>query len=266
LLSNGDGSDAPYGFSMTHLDCAVVALSFPHEIGHNLGAHHDRWVAWDNPLFPYGFGYVDPQLRWRTILAYSNHCSALGQPCPRIARFSNPDQLHEGTPLGVAEGSPAAADNRRAMSNGAAIVANYRAAVRPANDSLVHATQLTTRGMLTETTTGASAEHGEPAHAARDATASVWHRWTAPASGWVAFSTAGSGFDTVLAVYTGARVDALTPVAASDDAGGRHSSVRFPAEAGATYLVALDGAAGATGAARLRWTFAPAEGVADPAG
>lgn len=50
-----------------------------------------------------------------------------------------------------------------------------------------------------------------------------------------------SGADTIMAVYTGAAVDALTQVASNDDAGGGLTSrVVFPATGGVTYWVQVD--------------------------
>jgi hypothetical protein len=46
---------------------------------------------------------------------------------------------------------------------------------------------------------------------------SVWWSWTAARGGVVSFDTCGAEFDTLLAVYTGDRVDALTKVASNDD-------------------------------------------------
>ena len=66
----------------------------------------------------------------------------------------------------------------------------------------------------------ATKETGEPLHAGNAGGASVWYRWVAPSTGVATFDTFGSGFDTVLAVYTGPSVDALTPVASNDDALG----------------------------------------------
>lgn len=64
----------------------------------------------------------------------------------------------------------------------------------------------------------ATKEPGEPAHGGNAGGGSVWLNWTAPATGTVQVSTLGSGFDTVLAVYTGDEVGNLTLVAANDDA------------------------------------------------
>jgi hypothetical protein len=96
---------------------------------------------------------------------------------------------------------------------------------------------------VTGSNLNASKEAGEPYHADRQDGCSVWWAWTAPASGPVRMSTAGSGFDTLLAVYTGISVNSLLSVAANDDAGGRdyYSTVRFDAVAGTQYLIAVDG-------------------------
>lgn len=102
--------------------------------------------------------------------------------------------------------------------------------------------------------TDATGEEGEPNHAGvANPIQSVWWTWTAPAAGPVAVSTAGSDFDTVLAAYQGTAVDALTLVAANDDWDRTtlQSEVRFVADAGETYAIAVDGFGPATGAIRL---------------
>jgi hypothetical protein len=104
---------------------------------------------------------------------------------------------------------------------------------------------------------GATAEAGEPAHAGSAAAHSLWWQITPPVSATVTLSTAGSGIDTVLGVYTGTRVDAVTRVVADDDSAGAGASrVSFAATGGTTYLVAVDGKAGAEGQVRLAWTLA----------
>ena len=94
---------------------------------------------------------------------------------------------------------------------------------------------------------GASKEPGEPDHGGPGG-ASMWWRWTAPASGQAIIDSFGSGFDTLLGVYTGSAVNALTLVAANNDAGGMlQSRVMFQATAGVEYRIAVDGYLGATG-------------------
>ena len=120
-------------------------------------------------------------------------------------------------------------------------------------------------GQATGSNAGASKEVDEPDHAGNSGGASLWWRWTAPASGTVTIDTAGSDFDTLLAVYTGGGVDALTAVASSDDAIGFQSEVRFTARQGVVYHVAVDGYGGATGSVVLNWRQAGDAGLAcDP--
>ena len=120
-------------------------------------------------------------------------------------------------------------------------------------------------GQATGSNAGASKEPGEPDHAGRSGGASLWWRWTAPASGTVTIDTAGSDFDTLLAVYTGGAVDVLTAVASNDDAVGLQSEVRFTAQQGVVYHVAVDGYDGATGSIVLNWRQAGDAGMAcDP--
>jgi hypothetical protein len=104
---------------------------------------------------------------------------------------------------------------------------------------------------------GASSEPDEPFHAGIAGGRSIWFAWTAPADGAVMFSTAGSSFNTLLATYTGQSVDDLTLVAANDDASGTNASeISFSVLDGQTYLIAVDGNGGATGAVTLGWTLA----------
>ena len=115
---------------------------------------------------------------------------------------------------------------------------------------------------------GADVESGEPNHAGNSGGASVWWTWTAPATGTATFHTLGSDFDTLLAVYTGASLNRLAPVASNDDAGSGsvQSEVSFTAQRGQTYHVAVDGYGGATGVIHLTWRAASAPGATPTAG
>jgi hypothetical protein len=81
-------------------------------------------------------------------------------------------------------------------------------------------------------------------------------------------------FDTLLGVYSGASVDALTELASNDDYGnGTASRVSLAVDAGAEYRIAIDGVAGASGPLNIRWrqgpvndNFADAQVLTDPAG
>jgi Ca2+-binding RTX toxin-like protein len=134
-------------------------------------------------------------------------------------------------------------------------------AAAPANDDFAAAKLLGSRaaGTARALTLEATKQLGEPAHAGDAGGHSVWFSWTAPADGNESFSTAASDFDTLLAVYTGPAVDALTAVASNDDLGSfQQSTVSFRVSSGVTYLIAVDGFAGKKGRVGLRWAPAPA--------
>jgi hypothetical protein len=76
-------------------------------------------------------------------------------------------------------------------------------------------------GSALGTNLGANKESGEPSHSPDGnlGGASVWYRWQAPGSGNVTMTTAGSNFDTLLGIYTGNSVGALTLIGRNDDVG-----------------------------------------------
>ncbi|HWN94434.1 MAG TPA: immunoglobulin domain-containing protein [Methylomirabilota bacterium] len=102
---------------------------------------------------------------------------------------------------------------------------------------------------------GATPEPGEPAHGGRPARRSVWATWVSPdIGGIVTFRTAGSGFDTVLAVYTGSSIPDLVEARSDDDAGGfLTSEVSFHAQPQTPYHIVVDGFGGASGRFMLAW-------------
>ena len=118
----------------------------------------------------------------------------------------------------------------------------------PGNDNFANAAVL---GGLPASASGdntdATKEPGEPDHAGDPGGQSVWWAWTAPAGGSVTVDTCGSGVDTLLAVYTGDSVGALSPVGSNDDACDLGSAVTFPAVAGQVYRIAVDSREGDTG-------------------
>ena len=88
----------------------------------------------------------------------------------------------------------------------------------------------------------ATHEPGEPNHITVNAVRSAWWHWAAPSNMTARISTDGSDFDTVLAIYTGNAVNALSLVASNNDAGaGNNSLVTFNATGGTTYRIAVDG-------------------------
>jgi large repetitive protein len=100
---------------------------------------------------------------------------------------------------------------------------------------------------------GMSKETGEPNHAGNPGGKSIWWRWTAPSSGEVTLTTAGTPFNTLLAVYTGNAVTNLTRIASDNASGGttNRSIVKFAAVSGQTYNIAVDGYNAASGRINL---------------
>lgn len=94
----------------------------------------------------------------------------------------------------------------------------------------------------------ATVESGEPQHAGKAGGKTKWITWQSLFGGIASVRTTGSTFDTVLAVYTGDSLEALTPVAADDDSGGfLTSAVKFNVVAGQEYHIAVGGYDGASG-------------------
>jgi hypothetical protein len=123
---------------------------------------------------------------------------------------------------------------------------------RPANDSFTNATVLTGAAVsVSAANVEATHEPGEPLHAGKAGDTSVWWRWIALVSGVVRVTTAGSSFDTLLAVYTGTGLTNMSVIATNDDAdpagGILTSTLFFNAEAGREYRIAVDGFDGAAG-------------------
>jgi hypothetical protein len=92
-------------------------------------------------------------------------------------------------------------------------------------------------------TTAATRESGEPAHAGGwSPQGSRWWTWTAPRSGFVTVSADWCDFDTLLAVYTGTAIHTLSCVASNNNwRWSNDSLLYFQAVSGQVYQVAVDG-------------------------
>lgn len=149
------------------------------------------------------------------------------------------------------------------VANRAGLVESQPAILSLALPTLPFADAFVNRGRLsgaqgagTTTTIDASRETGEPAHAGKRGGRSVWLTWRAPDNGRMIFSTAGSSFDTMLAVYTGSSLGTLVEVASDDDgAGFLASRVEFDAVRDVDYHFVVDGYAGAAGTVVFNWVW-----------
>ncbi|HYU59514.1 MAG TPA: hypothetical protein VEK39_02035 [Solirubrobacterales bacterium] len=138
-----------------------------------------------------------------------------------------------------------------------ALVAPGASANHYGNDSFALAPEVPpfltpgTYGIVTDSTVGATAEPGEPAHAGQAAQHSVWFKWTAPAGvGPTEIRVCGQGnppTDIRTAVYTGSIVAALSLVAQNDNdprscgfSASVSSYLTFTPVSGTVYRIAID--------------------------
>lgn len=113
-----------YGFGVTRYWCGASTLA--HELGHNMGSSHDRYETGngiqESTAYLTGYGYSDLVNKYRSIMAYSQHCSDLGFSCTAIQTFSNPNIHHNGVPFGV----PGYVDAVKRMNEAQPYISNFR--------------------------------------------------------------------------------------------------------------------------------------------
>ena len=122
LMSNLSATFQRWAFSLVGPGC-LMTLTFAHELGHNLGCHHDHGHA-GNGMYPYSMGHHftgESSTLYRTVMAYA--------PGTRVPHFSNPNVLYDGVSTGVPAGDPNEADAALTINTSAKIVAQFR--VRP---------------------------------------------------------------------------------------------------------------------------------------
>ncbi len=135
LMTSGSISTsfAASSFAVVNWTCATGYYSFGHEMGHNMGAHHDRITAGaEQGAYPYSYGYqwfdsVDG-VYYRTVMAYNVYGSDI-----RINYWSNPNVSYLGrNPTGVGIAFPNSAYNALTLNNTAPVVAMFRDGNGPA--------------------------------------------------------------------------------------------------------------------------------------
>jgi hypothetical protein len=110
------GAEADEAFFVVHHACAAITYSIAHEVGHILGARHDRYMDANDTPFPFAHGYINGS-KWRDMMSYQQGCGG----CPRIPFWSNPRVQYQGEPIGTA-----ASDNARVILEQAERVSNFR--------------------------------------------------------------------------------------------------------------------------------------------
>ncbi len=104
---------ANYMFTVTNQYCAPFH-TLAHELGHNMGANHDKASSGPGGAYTYSYGYHFGKNRYRTVMAYP--------PGTRVGHFSNPSIKYAGYATGVAN----KADNARTINNMAPVIAAFR--------------------------------------------------------------------------------------------------------------------------------------------
>ena len=117
-----------YGYSVfldlwTVNGCNNNDLVMAHELGHNMGANHDR-AALSNPGSDYSYGYGITGL-------FADIMSAGYISAPNVAKFSNPNITCDANndPCGIAAGQPGAADSAQTLNDNRLAVAALMPAV-----------------------------------------------------------------------------------------------------------------------------------------
>ncbi len=116
-LATRVAAEAAEAYVVVHHECAATSYSVAHEIGHIIGARHDRSLDQSSGPFPFGHGFVSPDLKWRTMMSYKSGCNG----CPRLPIWSTPAPVRNGKPAGSEDNN-----NARVISEQAARVAAFR--------------------------------------------------------------------------------------------------------------------------------------------
>ncbi|PKO19936.1 hypothetical protein CVU37_00225 [candidate division BRC1 bacterium HGW-BRC1-1] len=209
-----------------------------------------------------------------TVIGVYNYPAAgLGSIAPgKIAESSSGEVVVTGTP-----GTPLMVCIDAADPVGGPGVLHW-GVIGLQNDDLAFAQEASfCVGETTGITTYATKQPNEPTHGGLGVGKSVWYKWTAASNTIVTFDTAGSSFDTVLAVYTDLTVTPnpsdppppsppapppfanLSLIAANNNIDGTvttASQITFYASSGRDYYVAVDGKVGAvhtSGEVFLTW-------------
>eukprot|EP00751_Fragilariopsis_kerguelensis_P029263 CAMPEP_0170926826 /NCGR_PEP_ID=MMETSP0735-20130129/13120_1 /TAXON_ID=186038 /ORGANISM="Fragilariopsis kerguelensis, Strain L26-C5" /LENGTH=665 /DNA_ID=CAMNT_0011327191 /DNA_START=174 /DNA_END=2168 /DNA_ORIENTATION=- len=93
------------GYSASGGRFSLLDMIITHEIGHNFGANHDRYVRGGGVDDESFYGYINCNECFHTIMSYTDECTFLqkcnsGSSVETIPYFSNPDLTYEGFSMG----------------------------------------------------------------------------------------------------------------------------------------------------------------------
>ena len=113
---NPGNTPASFGYSIVQEQYADNNYVFAHEVGHNLGAGHDRSDTTPRAI-PIAYG--------KTFTLGNYTVGDIMSDTDRIPYYSNPNVSYMGVPTGNPDDSAQPADNAAVMNRFAPIVANY---------------------------------------------------------------------------------------------------------------------------------------------
>lgn len=120
-LATRVAADAEEAYAVVHHECAATSYTIAHEIGHIIGARHDRTLDQSTAPFPYGHGFIKG-MKWRTMMSYKSGCNG----CPRLPVWSNPKVKVDGEPAGTPT-----TNNARVLAEQASRVAGFSQLLAP---------------------------------------------------------------------------------------------------------------------------------------
>lgn len=241
LLTSSVTPASNAGFSVDRWTVAVSNITFPHELGHNMGCCHatgDGGGCSDasGGYYSYSFGNRftgDSGTAWRTMMAY--------QPGTRIPYASSPVVSYDGEFTGSAT-----EDNRRTINNTRTVFCDFVCSTVPDNDECSQASILGDGSSLSVTNDHATNFGTSGLHCGAGDYADVWAKFTPATTGRALLrlcaNSATTSEETSLSVYAGD----CSGASLACDVGGFgfefcasefSSAVVVPVTAGTTYFV-----------------------------
>jgi hypothetical protein len=135
---SGQSDDEKYAFNVVRIQQVALSYIYPHELGHNLGAHHSKTQAKEPGPGSYkdsaGWQWIGPDGKgYCTIMTYEDHDNnpftgmyGGGRDYFRIGLYSSPDNSYRGIATGVSGDS----DNVSSMKRNKNAVSVYRERVK----------------------------------------------------------------------------------------------------------------------------------------